>query len=75
MHTIDLAYVGRGIHEELVAYVADHAHEIPPPVHGRAIPPARGAGIRRVATGRRPGRTPGGLQGRLATSGAGGASG
>ena len=23
MHTIDLAYVGRGIHEELVAYVAD----------------------------------------------------
>jgi NMT1/THI5 like len=24
MHTIDLAYVGRGIHEELVAHVADH---------------------------------------------------
>ncbi|MGZ4525023.1 MAG: ABC transporter substrate-binding protein [Mycobacterium sp.] len=23
MHTIDLAYVGRGIHEELVAYIAD----------------------------------------------------
>jgi ABC-type nitrate/sulfonate/bicarbonate transport system substrate-binding protein len=23
MHTIDLAYVGRGIHEELIAYVAD----------------------------------------------------
>jgi hypothetical protein len=23
VHTIDLAYVGRGIHEELVAYVAD----------------------------------------------------
>ena len=23
MHTIDLAYVGRGVHEELVAYVAD----------------------------------------------------
>jgi hypothetical protein len=23
MHTIDLTYVGRGIHEELVAYVAD----------------------------------------------------
>jgi hypothetical protein len=23
MYTIDLAYVGRGIHEELVAYVAD----------------------------------------------------
>ena len=23
MHTIDLAYVGHGIHEELVAYVAD----------------------------------------------------
>ena len=23
MHTIDLVYVGRGIHEELVAYVAD----------------------------------------------------
>ena len=23
MHMIDLAYVGRGIHEELVAYVAD----------------------------------------------------
>ena len=23
MHTIDLAYAGRGIHEELVAYVAD----------------------------------------------------
>ena len=23
MHTIDLAYVGRGIHEELVAQVAD----------------------------------------------------
>jgi hypothetical protein len=23
MFTIDLAYVGRGIHEELVAYVAD----------------------------------------------------
>src|ERR1700754_810887 len=23
MHTIDLAYVGRGIHEELVAHVAD----------------------------------------------------
>jgi hypothetical protein len=23
MKTIDLAYVGRGIHEELVAYVAD----------------------------------------------------
>ena len=23
MHTLDLAYVGRGIHEELVAYVAD----------------------------------------------------
>ena len=23
MHTIDLTYVGRGIHEELIAYVAD----------------------------------------------------
>ncbi|MFE2545040.1 hypothetical protein [Actinacidiphila glaucinigra] len=23
MHTIDLAYVGRGLHEELVAYIAD----------------------------------------------------
>src|SRR3954463_8785654 len=23
MHTIDLAYVGRGMHEELVAYIAD----------------------------------------------------
>ncbi len=23
MHTIDLAYVGRGIHEELAAYIAD----------------------------------------------------
>ena len=23
LHTIDLTYVGRGIHEELVAYVAD----------------------------------------------------
>jgi hypothetical protein len=23
MHTIDLTYAGRGIHEELVAYVAD----------------------------------------------------
>ncbi len=23
MHTIDLAYAGHGIHEELVAYVAD----------------------------------------------------
>jgi hypothetical protein len=23
LHTIDLAFVGRGIHEELVAYVAD----------------------------------------------------
>ena len=23
MHTIDLAFVGHGIHEELVAYVAD----------------------------------------------------
>ncbi len=25
MHTIDLAHAGRGIHEELVAYVADQA--------------------------------------------------
>jgi hypothetical protein len=23
MHTIDLTYVGRGIHQELIAYVAD----------------------------------------------------
>jgi|GEM_PF-6078328 len=23
MHTIDLTYVGRGIHEELIVYVAD----------------------------------------------------
>lgn len=23
MHTIDLAYVGRGLHEELTAYIAD----------------------------------------------------
>ncbi len=23
MHTIDLAYVGRGLHEELVAHIAD----------------------------------------------------
>ena len=23
MRTIDLAYVGRGLHEELVAYIAD----------------------------------------------------
>jgi hypothetical protein len=23
MHTIDLAYVGRGLHEELAAYIAD----------------------------------------------------